>query len=165
MRSYEWRKVNAEEIPAQNLGRSYSQQLAVLLAPATISPPPFPSPLLSSPFLSVSRHNFCPTGQRRFFLSPQQDFKPTDRGREGERRHICACAHSYALHSSGTDKRRREVDISCRSELSIPDDTRSRYRASLKGGPYVARSFCLALPGCCLAKQVLLSVDLCTNST
>ena len=96
---------------------------------------------------------------------PQQDFKPTDRGREGERRHICACAHSYALHSSGTDKRRREVDISCRSELSIPDDTRSRYRAPLEGGPYVARSFCLALPGCCLAKQVLLSVDLCTNST
>ena len=46
MRSYEWRKVNAEEIPAQNLGRSYSQQLAVLLAPATISPPLFPSPLL-----------------------------------------------------------------------------------------------------------------------
>ena len=50
MRSYEWRKVNAEEIPAQNLGRSYSQQLAVLLAPATISPPPFPSPLLSFSF-------------------------------------------------------------------------------------------------------------------
>ena len=46
MRSYEWRKVNAEEIPAQNLGRSYSQQLAVLLAPATISPPLSPSPLL-----------------------------------------------------------------------------------------------------------------------
>ena len=32
--------MNAEEIPAQNLGRSYSQQLAVLLAPAAISSPP-----------------------------------------------------------------------------------------------------------------------------
>ena len=35
------------------------------------------------------------------------------------------------------------------------------YRASLKGGPQVARNFCLALPGCCLAKQVHLLVHLC----
>ena len=35
------------------------------------------------------------------------------------------------------------------------------YRASIKGGPKVARNFCLAVPGCCLAKHVPLLVQLC----
>ena len=34
-------------------------------------------------------------------------------------------------------------------------------RDGLKDKPQVARSFCLALPGCCLAKQVHLLADLC----
>ena len=35
--------------------------------------------------------------------------------------------------------------------------------ASLKGGPWVARNFCLSVPGCCSAKQVYHLVHLCTE--
>ena len=35
-------------------------------------------------------------------------------------------------------------------------------RDGLKGGPQVARNFCLALLGCCLAKQLYLLLHLCT---
>ena len=35
------------------------------------------------------------------------------------------------------------------------------YRDGLKHEPLVARNFCLALPGYCLAKQIYLLADLC----
>ena len=48
------------------------------------------------------------------------------------------------------------------AQLHWLKNTSKLYRASLKGGPQVARNFCLALPGCCLAKLVHLLEHLCT---
>ena len=48
-----------------------------------------------------------------------------------------------------------------RSWFEIGFGQGTKYRDGLKNGPQVARIFCLALPGCCLAKQVHFLAHFC----
>ena len=86
--------------------------MAVLLAPAAISSPPllfFQS--LATIFVRQDKDDSS-------FPPNKISSRQIDVGRERDATFVLT--HSYALHSSGTDKRRRrEVDLSCGSELSM----------------------------------------------